>query len=106
MPLDHGHRLNQHHRVDDLRPNPVEPHPQEPVCGQEPKPTWTLPPQDGHLMSQSDKLKFQGGAAANTEREDRNEGGKNRHHARDGTAVAQKSLVLRDQNGCQDRTAA
>jgi hypothetical protein len=57
-------------------------------------------------MSQSDKLKFQGGAAANTEREDRNEGGKNRHHARDGTAVAQKSLVLRDQNGCQDRTAA
>ena len=94
MPLDHGHRLNQHHRVDDLRPNPVEPHPQEPVCGQEPKPTWTLLPPDGHLMSQSDKLKFQGGAAANTEREDRNEGGKNRHHARDGTAVAQKSLVF------------
>src|SRR6266851_1256010 len=31
MPLDHGGRLDQYHRVDDLRPNPVEPHPQEPV---------------------------------------------------------------------------
>ena len=28
-----------------------------------------LPPQDGHLMSQGDELKLQGGAAANTERE-------------------------------------
>ena len=43
-------------------------------------------------MSQSDKLEFQGGAAADTEREDRNEGGKNRHHARDGIAVVEKSL--------------
>src|SRR5712692_11763492 len=33
MPLDHGCRLDQYHRVDDLRPNPVEPHPQEPVYG-------------------------------------------------------------------------
>jgi hypothetical protein len=28
MPLDHGCRLHQYHRVDDLRPNPVEPLPQ------------------------------------------------------------------------------
>jgi putative transposase len=33
MPLDHSCRLDQDHRVDDLRPNPVEPHPQEPVQG-------------------------------------------------------------------------
>ena len=33
MPLHHGRRLDQYHRVDDLRPNPVEPHPKEPVEG-------------------------------------------------------------------------
>jgi len=49
-------------------------------------------PQDSHLMTQSNKLEFQGGAAAKTECENRNEGGKNRHHARDGTTVAGKSL--------------
>ena len=76
----------------DLRPNPVKPHPEEPVCGEEPKPTWALPPQDGHLMSQSDELKFQRGATTNTEGEQGNEGGKNRDHAHDGMAVAQKSL--------------
>jgi hypothetical protein len=27
VPLDHGGRLDQYHRVDDLWPNPVEPHP-------------------------------------------------------------------------------
>jgi hypothetical protein len=47
-------------------------------------------------MTQSDKFEFQGGAAAKTECEDRDEGGKTRHHARDGTAVAGNSLVLLD----------
>jgi hypothetical protein len=47
-------------------------------------------------MSQSDQLEFQGCAAANTEREDGNEGGKNRHHARDGTETAPKSLAFFD----------
>ena len=51
MPLDHGGWLHQHHRVDDLRPNPVEPHPQEPIQGGKLGPTGTLSPQDGHLMS-------------------------------------------------------
>jgi hypothetical protein len=26
MPLHNGCRLDQYHRIDDLRPNPVEPH--------------------------------------------------------------------------------
>ena len=34
-------------------------------------------------MSQGNKLKFQQGAAANTEFEDRNKGAENRHHDRD-----------------------
>jgi hypothetical protein len=54
-------------------------------------PTGTLSPQDGHLMSQGNKLKFQRGAATKTEGEDRNNGGKNRHHNRDGTTRPQKS---------------
>jgi hypothetical protein len=37
--------------------------------------------QDGHLMSRSNKLKFQGGAAANTQSADGSDIGKNRKHA-------------------------
>ena len=91
MPLDHGRRLYQHHRVEDLRPNPVKPNPEKSVRGEEPNPTWALSPQDTHLMSQRDELEFQGGAATKPEAEYGNDGGKNRDHARDGRAVAQKS---------------
>ena len=52
---------------------------------------WALPLQDTHLMSQRDELEFQGGAATKPEAEYGNDGGKNRDHARDGRAVAQKS---------------
>src|SRR4030081_1525278 len=31
MPLDHGCRLDQHHDVQGLRPNPVKPHPEKTV---------------------------------------------------------------------------
>jgi hypothetical protein len=67
MPLDYGCWSDQHHGVEDLRPNLVKPHPEEPVCAEQPRATWSLPPQDGHLMSQGDEFKLQGGAAANTE---------------------------------------
>jgi len=59
MPLDHSCRLDQRHGVEDLRPNPVKPYPEQPVGGEEPKLTRALPPQDGHLMSQGDELKLQ-----------------------------------------------
>jgi hypothetical protein len=58
-------------RLADLRPTPIEPHPQEPVCGEEPNPTWVLPPQDIRLMSEGNELEFQGGATTNVEAEDR-----------------------------------
>ena len=51
MPLDHGCGFDQNHGVEDLRPNSVKPHLEEPVGGEEPKLTRALPPQDGHLMS-------------------------------------------------------
>ena len=94
MPLDDGGWFDQHHGVEDLRPNPVKPHPEEPVCGEEPKLTRALPPQDSHLMSQGDELKLQGGAAASAEREQGNEGGKNCEHTHDGMAVTRKSLAF------------
>src|SRR6202030_3037242 len=84
-------RLYQHHRVEDLRPTPVKPNPEKSVRGEEPNPTCALPPQDTHLMSQRDELEFQGGAATKPEAEYGNDGGKDRDHARDGRAVAQKS---------------
>ena len=94
MPLDYGCWFDQHHGVEDLRPNLVKPHPEEPVCAEQPRATWSLPPQDGHLMSQGDEFKLQRGAAANAEREQGNEGGKNCEHAHDGMAVTRKSLAF------------
>jgi hypothetical protein len=77
-----------------LRPNPVEPHPQEPICGKELKATFALPPQDAHLMSKGDELKFQGGTTSNAEEEQGNESRKNRDHAHDGKAPTQQSLFF------------
>jgi hypothetical protein len=44
-------------------------HPEEPVCAEESKPTWTLTPQDDHLMSQGEQLKLQRSAATKAEGE-------------------------------------
>jgi hypothetical protein len=44
------------------------------------EPTGPLSAQDGQLMLEGNKLKFQRGAAAKTEGEDRNNRGENRHH--------------------------
>ena len=80
--------------VEDLRPNLVKPHPEEPVCEEEPKPAFALTPEHGDLVLKGDKFKFQRDAAANTEREQGNEGGKNCDHAHDGMAVTRKSLAF------------
>jgi hypothetical protein len=53
MPLDDGCRFDQHHGVEDLRPDPVKPHPEQPVGGEEPRSARALSTQDGHLVSQS-----------------------------------------------------
>ena len=64
MPLDDGCRFDQHHGVEDLRPESVKPHPEQSVGGEEPRLSGTLPAQDSQLMSQGDKLEFQRSAAA------------------------------------------
>src|SRR5258707_9097102 len=45
-------------------------------------------------MPKGDELKFQGGTTSNTEREQGNEGRKNRDHAHDGRVPPQESLLF------------
>ena len=77
--------------VEDLRPSSVKPHPEEPVCEEEPKPAFALTPEHGDLVLKGDKFKFQRDAAANTEREQGNEGRKNCDHAHDGAKITSLS---------------
>ncbi len=94
MPLDDGCRFDQHHGVEDLRPDPVKPHPEQPVGGEKPRPAGALPTQDGYLVSQSNELEFQRGAAAHPEREQRTDSRQKCNHAHDGMAKAQETLYL------------
>ena len=94
MPVDHRRRFDQHHGVEDLRPDSVKPHPEQPVGGEEPRLAGTLPAQDGQLMSQGDEFELQGEAAANPEREQATEGGQKRDHADDGMTASRKTLCF------------
>ncbi len=94
MPLDDGCRFDQHHGVEDLRPDPVKPNPEQPVGGEEPRPARTLPAQDGHLMSQGDEFEFQRGATTNPKREQGTEGGQKREHAGDGMTALPNTLCF------------
>jgi hypothetical protein len=93
VPLDHGGRLDQYHRVDHLgqigRATPIEV-----GLGMKAEADRDAVAEDGQLMSQSNKLKLQRGAATDTEFEDRKKGAKNRHHDRDGTARSGESPVI------------
>ena len=64
------------------------------VCRAELRPTRPLPAQDGHLMSQGDKFKFQGEATTHPKREQRTEGGQKREHAGDGMTAAPETLCF------------
>ena len=88
MPLEHGCRLDQHHDVQGLWPNPVKPHPEQPVGGEEPRLAKALPAQDGHLVPKGDELKFERSPATEAKREQGNQRGKNDNHADDGMAAA------------------
>jgi hypothetical protein len=52
MPQDHGCWLDQHQRIEDLRPRPIKPYPEEPICGEEPKPTGVLAPRSPDVEGQ------------------------------------------------------
>jgi hypothetical protein len=82
--------------VQGLRPDPVEPHPEQPIRGEQLNPAFALASQDGDLMPKSDEFKFQTGAATKAEREQRKESGNHRDHAHHGTAVAENSLAVLD----------
>jgi hypothetical protein len=89
MPLDDGCRFDQHHGVEELRPESVKPSPEQPVGGEEPRPPRALPPQDGHLVSQSNELKLQRGTASHPERRQGTDSGQNSDHGHDGMVVVQ-----------------
>jgi hypothetical protein len=72
----------------------AEPNPKQPICGEELKTTFALPPQNAHRTPKGDKLKFQGGTTSNTEEEQGNESRKNRDHAHDDLAPTRKSLFF------------
>ena len=94
MPVEHSCRFDQHHGVEDLRAESVKPHPEQPVGGEEPRLSGTLPAQDGQLMSQGDEFELQGEATTNPEREPGTEGGQKREHAYDGMTAASKTLCF------------
>src|SRR5438094_3498542 len=75
-----------------MGPDPIKPHPEQPIRGEKLNPTGALAPQDGHLMPKGDQLEFQAGAATKAEREQRDEGRNDRGHAHHATAMAQESL--------------
>ena len=88
MPLDHSCRLDQHHDVQGLWPNPVKPHPEKTVGAEKLRTAWALAPQDGHLVPKGDELKFQRSTATEAKSKQGNQGGKNENHAYDGKAAA------------------
>ena len=94
MPLDDGRRFDQHHAVEDFRPEPVEPYPEQTVSGEEPRPAGTLPTQDGQLVSQRNDFELQRSAAAYPEREQGSDSGQKRDHAHDGMAVVHETPHL------------
>ena len=87
MPLDHGCRLDQHHDVQGLRPNPVKPHPEKTVGTERPRTARALAPQNGHLVPEGDELKFERSTATEAKSEQGNQRGKNDNHADDGMAA-------------------
>jgi hypothetical protein len=80
MPLQHGSSVCEHHGIDYLQPNSVEPDPEQSVRIAESRATWALPLQDAQLMPQSDHLKLQRSAATKAEREPGSDGGKKDDH--------------------------
>jgi hypothetical protein len=69
MPVEYGCRFDQHHGVEDLWPDSVKPHPEQPVGGEEPGLARALPAQDCQLMSQGDEFELQREATTKPERE-------------------------------------
>jgi small-conductance mechanosensitive channel len=94
MPLDDGCRLDQHHGVEDLWPDSIKPHPEQPVGGEELRAARALPTQNSHLVSQSNEFKFQRCTAAHPEQEQGTDSGQKCDHADDGMGSAQETLHL------------
>jgi hypothetical protein len=101
MPLDHGCRFYQHHHLQAARPNSVEPGPQQAVATTKPRSAGPLAMENGHLMSQSQHLKFQGGPTPKPEGDQRNHCGQDRKHAGHDKTVGAKLQCLQSIRNCE-----
>jgi len=61
-----------------VRPSSVEPDPQQAVASTKPRSAGPLPVENGHLMSEGQHLKFQGGPTPKPEGDQRNYRGQDR----------------------------
>jgi hypothetical protein len=91
MPLDDGCRFDQDHGVEDLWPDSVKPHPEQPIGREVPRPARSLPAQDGQLMSQGDEFELQREATTNPKREQGTDSGQKRERADEGMTAARKT---------------
>ena len=87
MPMNDGRRLDQNHRLETARPEPAEPGPKQAVAGAKAQPAWALASEYAKLMAEGDDLQFQRSAATKAEGQQGKDGGHERDHAGDATAV-------------------
>jgi len=93
MPLDHGCRLDQHHDVQGLRPNPVKPHPENTVGAEKPRTARVLAPRGGHLVPKGDdEFQFQRSAATTAKERKETTAERTAIMLTRGRAVTQQSL--------------
>ena len=59
MPLNHGGRLHHYHHLQESRPQPVEPDPNQAIDREEPGASGPLAAQDGELVAERYDLELQ-----------------------------------------------
>jgi Recombinase len=88
MPLDNRCRFYQDDDVEAVRPQPIEPDPEDAIDARQPRPARALAFEHQQLVAQGDDRQLQGSAAAKPAPEQRPVNGKDGEHAADATAAS------------------
>ncbi len=99
--MDHGCGLHQHHDLQTIRPNSVEPSPQQAVALTKPRSAGPLPMENCHLMSEGQHLQFQRGPTPKAEGDQRKRCGQDRKHAGHDKTVGAKLQCLQRKRNCE-----
>ena len=94
MPLDNCGGLDQHHRIQAARPQPIEADPEQAVDSKKPGPTRSLSAENGQLMSKGENLQFQKDSATKPQRKQHQDGSKGAQHSSDGRRASYETLAL------------